>query len=974
MEGGPHFSIASESIGCLKAFDLLLSGLEISRDDHKRLMRPVALRNQRDRLKIWAGNLGALQQGRASLDFRLGESSLVQTAVLELLKRLKDTIIRSNEVVRGLRPALEEVFQNDKEQTWEDSSESDEEIRFSTRTELGQNMSEIIDILSNLFKLSFKIRNPATRSTEHSVLRALTHKEIIQLDETTSIDLMQIYSEFDRSHVEESFQEMRRSIQKAKVTHEPDSVNVEAGSDGPANLNIGHPETALQVDDPNHYMIERWSKSITNRRRYFAYWRRHARKLAKTDWEEMEAEQPFPKQPNTSSSNFNPTQAQEQINLSSQRIVARSATGKTILSGTEGTTYDRKLGDDIDAQSTVSYASTAYNIDGSTAELPSPPVTQPGQSEFTCLYCWVVCPLRHKNGKSWREHVIRDLQPYMCTYPDCLDGDTMYTTRASWLDHEAQMHRKVWRCFEHTDLFKSKEALRHHLEIAHQDLGKTQAHGMADLGDATIKDERTVCPFCLSGGTFQKDLANHMAFHMEKLACFAVPRNTETGDDGSSNRNSSNGAQGAQSIDSLRSVVLDFPPAGSQGSISSAANSATHMFSPNQHSGAELRYQLDDKEALEVLYWLHPVDYSNKQSDYLRKRQSGTGEWFLDSPQYKTWLSQRKQTLLCLGGPGTGKTIITSIVVNDLSERFRDDITIQIAYVYCDLRRQYEQRAEYLLSSLLRQLVQTQPTLPDSLKDLHNRHKKIGTRPSMKEISRELQAVLANCSRAFIIIDALDECRVLDGPGSKLVSEIQYLQTTTAVNFFATSRNISNITTSFTGMPWIEIRESTADISKYLDYNIEQLPSFVKRSTDLQAEAKTAIIQATDGNFLFATLYFQFLMSMSSPARFRGALHQLASGAEALDSFYYGMMQRIQEQETNLGVLANQVLLQPSSDRDDIIYMCRFSQRQRKQRYSVLVPSYSNRILRKNTKSMVSKPATRNYFDLYDLPFLPSLC
>lgn len=95
MEKVSGLSIASASNGCLKAFDLLSSGLIASGDNNKSCMPPMALNNQRDRFKIWAGNLGALQQGHASLDFRLKESSFLQTTFLELLSRLRDTLSRS---------------------------------------------------------------------------------------------------------------------------------------------------------------------------------------------------------------------------------------------------------------------------------------------------------------------------------------------------------------------------------------------------------------------------------------------------------------------------------------------------------------------------------------------------------------------------------------------------------------------------------------------------------------------------------------------------------------------------------------------------------------------------------------------------------------------------------------------------------------------------------------------------------------
>ncbi|KAF2182132.1 hypothetical protein K469DRAFT_520620, partial [Zopfia rhizophila CBS 207.26] len=44
----------------------------------------------------------------------------------------------------------------------------------------------------------------------------------------------------------------------------------------------------------------------------------------------------------------------------------------------------------------------------------------------------------------------------------------------------------------------------------------------------------------------------------------------------------------------------------------------------------------------------------------------GTGQWLLDSKEFQTWLKTSNQTLFCLGILGAGKTILTSIVVDDL--------------------------------------------------------------------------------------------------------------------------------------------------------------------------------------------------------------------------------------------------------------------------------------------------------------------
>jgi hypothetical protein len=38
-----------------------------------------------------------------------------------------------------------------------------------------------------------------------------------------------------------------------------------------------------------------------------------------------------------------------------------------------------------------------------------------------------------------------------------------------------------------------------------------------------------------------------------------------------------------------------------------------------------------------VLNWLAPADYGPEHNDLLRRRQPGTGQWLLESDEFKTW-------------------------------------------------------------------------------------------------------------------------------------------------------------------------------------------------------------------------------------------------------------------------------------------------------------------------------------------------
>ena len=78
-----------------------------------------------------------------------------------------------------------------------------------------------------------------------------------------------------------------------------------------------------------------------------------------------------------------------------------------------------------------------------------------------------------------------------------------------------------------------------------------------------------------------------------------------------------------------------------------------------------VRHQ-DDQERQAIIDWLSPVDYTSQQSDFIGRRQAGTGQWLFGSEEFQAWLNKNKLTLFCPGIPGAGKTMITSIVVNHL--------------------------------------------------------------------------------------------------------------------------------------------------------------------------------------------------------------------------------------------------------------------------------------------------------------------
>lgn len=262
----------------------------------------------------------------------------------------------------------------------------------------------------------------------------------------------------------------------------------------------------------------------------------------------------------------------------------------------------------------------------------------------------------------------------------------------------------------------------------------------------------------------------------------------------------------------------------------------------------------DDQERLAILDWLTRIDFTSQQQDFISRRQEGTGQWLLGSPEFQAWLQAKEQSLFCPGIPGAGKTMLASIVIDDLIARFGNDESIGVAYIYFNFRRQQEQKAEALLASLLKQLSRRQ-SLPEAVRSLYTKHADKQTRPSFDEIRKTLEAVTLTYSRVFVVVDAIDECQTSDGCRSMFVTTLANAAAQCGMNIFATSRFIPDIAEEFSNATSLEIRASEGDIRKYVDGKILQLPKFVRCNSARQEEIKSGVVKAAEGMYVALVIF-----------------------------------------------------------------------------------------------------------------------
>ncbi|KAI3342035.1 hypothetical protein F4824DRAFT_271959 [Ustulina deusta] len=164
-----------------------------------------------------------------------------------------------------------------------------------------------------------------------------------------------------------------------------------------------------------------------------------------------------------------------------------------------------------------------------TLRVPDRPTLDGSASSFECPYCHTKLIVEEMDVReNWKRHVFRDLRPYICTFPDCLDPERLFLTRHDWIYHEMQIHRRQWICQPCSRQYLSKSEMTEHLRRVHNpSIKDRELTSLLEMSERPI-DEAHVdnCPFC-HGSMSTKRLLDHMAGHMEELALFSLPQNHE---------------------------------------------------------------------------------------------------------------------------------------------------------------------------------------------------------------------------------------------------------------------------------------------------------------------------------------------------------------------------------------------------------------------------------------------------------------
>lgn len=121
--------------------------------------------------------------------------------------------------------------------------------------------------------------------------------------------------------------------------------------------------------------------------------------------------------------------------------------------------------------------------------------------------------------------MLRDLHPYVCTFPSCSASNRLFERRHEWFQHELQVHRRLWRCIDGCQaIFTSQSKFETHLREDHTRISTLQLADLVSLCEQQINlDLITECRLCGQKGLSIRGLEKHIGNHQEQLALFALP-------------------------------------------------------------------------------------------------------------------------------------------------------------------------------------------------------------------------------------------------------------------------------------------------------------------------------------------------------------------------------------------------------------------------------------------------------------------
>ncbi|KAJ7460217.1 hypothetical protein FB451DRAFT_1500560 [Mycena latifolia] len=259
---------------------------------------------------------------------------------------------------------------------------------------------------------------------------------------------------------------------------------------------------------------------------------------------------------------------------------------------------------------------------------------------------------------------------------------------------------------------------------------------------------------------------------------------------------------------------------------------------------------IDENTRAKLEKWLQPANVALSLRDAAEKRHEKTGLWLFDRAEYREWIYAPHSLLWLHGISGSGKTILSSTIINTLRSRAEP-----IAFFYFDTNNSGQQTVTQLLCSLITQLSVQTPMPDTTLAALWSSYARGQQLPTVSAlISEALIPILREFTQpVYIVIDALDEC----SERGKLLKSITQI----------VDAQLSNFHLLLTGRPEVPCMAHAVSVSLEgcVDQDIESYVTEIMADLDVdwtperKAQIKAGLLERSGGMFRLVSLQLEQL-------------------------------------------------------------------------------------------------------------------
>ena len=252
----------------------------------------------------------------------------------------------------------------------------------------------------------------------------------------------------------------------------------------------------------------------------------------------------------------------------------------------------------------------------------------------------------------------------------------------------------------------------------------------------------------------------------------------------------------------------------------------------------------------------------------------GTGKWIKEEPLYKGWINEEEPILWIFGGPGAGKSFLSSTIVSHLQKLHTQDLNhptrTSVGYFYIKENDERTRSLNAVFKSVALQIANYNPVYKKHVVNVCESPERLGTAKSTwKSLFLDFFGSQQNVdSAAFVVIDGLDEA-----PKAEQEMFLELLRSLEDHSTFGSSKRprlhfaivgrpelrdtIAYIWDSRTSFIEVSAAKNRADIEKYINDGMRKVRALKNRRISLgdreklRADIVNKLREGANGMFLW---------------------------------------------------------------------------------------------------------------------------